>query len=84
MKLPRPTQPLGPGRLAIRFDPHRSGNHHWSIVSDAPLYHRLVGYKRGPGENFAGQHVYRFRKYETARKALVRILDGQPIQDGKA
>lgn len=83
MKLPIAPRPVGPGRLALRYDPTRFGPR-WAIVSETPLPGGLVGYKRGYGENHQGLYAYRFKKWATARKVLRRLLNNEPIQDGLA
>jgi hypothetical protein len=84
-KTPRTCPPVGPGRMALRFEKTHNGRHCWSIVVDDKLHgSTLVGWRRGPGENFAGQYAYRFRTWAVAHRVLLKLQAGHPIQDGKA
>lgn len=86
--IPVPARPVGAGRYAIRHDPQQIGGRiisKWAIVTEAPILgQKLVGWKRGYGENHAGLYCYRFRKHSTALKVLRKVLAGHPVQDGLA
>ena len=88
IQVPVPPRPVGADRLAVRFDPQRIGGKlqpRWAIVSETPLHgKKLVGYKRGFGENHAGLYAYRFRTQGKALRVALQVLSGAPIQDGLA
>jgi hypothetical protein len=88
IQVPVPARPVGANRLAVRFDPQAIGGRlvpKWAVVSETPLVgKRLVGYKRGFGENHAGLYAYRFRTQGKALKVALQVLAGHPIQDGLA